>query len=307
MSHYTDHVKLVMEKLGFPEEAINVFAAFEKRLDDEADFGNRLDELNARYLCRENEKQLDCKQLHREIAELADEKGVSPYTLDLLFLLNCTQALFERYKEGSVSENIYWDTMMDLKYKLVECIDCEEVYGVMCWSWYREFFTMERFAIGRFQYQMSQTSVDYTTKNGYKIKAGTPSLDIHIPSSGIPLTDEVRFDSYKKAHKYFRDYFETDESIFECSSWLLYPRHKEFLPPNSNILKFDNDFELIRSEEKEGFSNGWRVFGKYSDLPYDKLPTDTTLRKVYAQWLIENGVSGGGRGVIVFDGEKIIN
>ena len=195
MSHYTDHVKLVMEKLGFPEEAINVFAALEKRLDDEADFGNRLDELNARYLCRENEKQLDCKQLHREIAELADEKGVSPYTLDLLFLLNCTQSLFERYKEESVSESIYWDTMMDLKYKLVECIDCEEAYGVMCWSWYREFFTMERFAIGRFQYQMSQTSVDYTTKNGYKIKAGTPSLDIHIPSSGIPLTDEVRFDS----------------------------------------------------------------------------------------------------------------
>lgn len=307
MTHYTDHVKLVMEKLNFPEEAKKVFAALEKRLDDESDFGDRLDELNARYLCRENEKQLDCKQLHREIEELADEKGLSPYTLDLLFLLNCTQSLFERYKEESVSEIIYWDTMMDLKYKLDECKELEDVYGVMCWSWYREFFIMQRFAIGRFQYQMSQTSADYTTKSGYIIKAGTPSLDIHIPSSGIPLTDEVRFDSYKKAHKYFKDYFKTDESIFECSSWLLYPRHKEFLPPESNILKFDDDFELISSEEKEGFSSGWRVFGRYSDLPYDQLPTDTTLRKVYAQWLIEKGVSGGGRGVIVFDGEKIIN
>ena len=67
-----------------------------------------------------------------------------------------------------------------------------------------------------------------------------------------------------------------------------------------------DDFEIVGSAEKEGFPNGWRVFGKYSDLPYDQLPRDTSLRRAYADWLIDGNPGGDAFGVFVFDGEKIL-
>ena len=42
-------------------------------------------------------------------------------------------------------------------------------------------------------------------------------------------------------------------------------------------------------------------------LPYNELPEDTSLKRAYKNWLIEKNETGGGVGVIVFDGEKIIN
>ena len=72
----------------------------------------------------------------------------------------------------------------------------------------------------------------------FEIKNPDKTLGFHIPSSGIPLTDEVRLDSYKKAYEFFKDYRREDGlMIFECGSWLLWDGYKEFLPAKSNILK----------------------------------------------------------------------
>ena len=91
-----------------------------------------------------------------------------------------------------------------------------------------------------------------------------------------------------------------------CGSWLLYPRHREFLPEKSNILKFLNDFEIVSWEEKENFGDAWRVFGRYADLPFEQLPRDTSLRKAFAEWLCSGRKTGSGFGFIIFDGEKIV-
>ena len=38
--------------------------------------------------------------------------------------------------------------------------------------------------------------MDFTTSCGHEIKSGDKYVNFHIPSSGVSLTDEIRFDSY---------------------------------------------------------------------------------------------------------------
>ena len=43
------------------------------------------------------------------------------YSTELLFLICLTKKAREYYKEMGVSEQIYHDSMLDLKYKMIEC------------------------------------------------------------------------------------------------------------------------------------------------------------------------------------------
>ena len=305
MLHYNDHIKTLMEKLDFPQEAVKVFTDYELKLDNDKEFADRFDAIVARYPCESNEEY---DAVYADLDKLSDDYGLNRYTTDMVFLMNNTEEMLQKYRERGIDEEIYWDTVADLKYKLIECMECEEVCGTFVRGWFKEFFELNRFALGRFQYNYTEVGENdaHTLSNGYEVKVDDPSLGFHIPSSGVPLTDEVRFDSYRKAHKFFRDFFNSEYSVFECGSWLLFDKHPEFLPPHSNILKFYNDFTIMRSREKDEFHDGWRIFGKDSDKPIDELPTNNSLQKAYVEWMKAGNKTGDGFGMIVFDGEKIV-
>ena len=93
-----------------------------------------------------------------------------------------------------------------------------------------------------------------------------------------------------------------------CHSWLLYPDTKDLFKCSRNITDFYNDFDIIGKDESEGFSNAWRVFEKdYNQSEIDSLPDNTSLQRNFIQWLKNGGKTGNGFGVIIFDGQKIIN
>ncbi len=305
MKHNTQFIQDFMKHYDYPEEAIKEFTRLLQRLDDEEKFGNEFDIFVNGYMYPEADGL-------REALEGVDALGIkyeeNECTMEFVFLLLCAPILRERYIEKGIGEKLFWESASDFKYKLIECIKCEEVPGTFVAGWNDGLFKMERFTFGRFQYEESEFERDeYKLKCGKVLKPGDTYINFHIPSSGVPLSDEVRLDSYKKAYENYKHLFPDGLVVFGCHSWLLYPKHREFLPKNLNILRFMDDFEIIESDENdEGFSNGWRVFDKYSDLPYDQLPQDTALRKAYAQWLISGHKGGNGYGFIVFDGEKIL-
>ncbi|MBQ3537214.1 MAG: DUF5596 domain-containing protein [Clostridia bacterium] len=305
MVHYSDFVRNFMEKYEYPAEAIETFTRVLRRLDSEKEFGDKMDKLVEGYMYPEADNM---QEYLNGVIELSKEYDENECTLDFIFLLLCTPIVYERYMERGLSEQLFWDTMADMKYKLIECIKCEEVPGTFVAGWYNGFFKLERFCYGRFQFEETDygNDFDFVTKAGYRLTKGQPMIGFHIPSSGVPLTDEVRLDAYKKAYEAYKHLFPDGIMFFSCGSWLLYPRHKEFLPEKSNILRFMSDFEIISWSESEDFHDAWRIFDKYSDLPADQLPTDTSLRKAYAEWLKAGNKGGGGNGVIVFDGEKIL-
>ena len=95
--------------------------------------------------------------------------------------------------------------------------------------------------------------------------------------------------------------------VLHCSSWLLDPKQKEFLPEHSNVLKFMNDFQVYRNEDYENFPDGWRIFGDAWGLPVEQLPEKTGLQRAYKKWLLAGNRGGRGWGFLLFDGEKIID
>ena len=305
MQHFTGFNAMFMEKIGFPEEARACFSAVLKRLDDEPENGFVFDEIHHDYLyptAHELNTALD------RLTALAQSMGVNPYTMHMTFLVCCAEITLLRYRERGVDESIFWDTMDDFRCKLLECKECQNVWGTFVAGWNGGFFELNRFALGRFQFEYSEFNRDpVTLRDGTVLNKGDRVIGFHIPSSGVPLTDENRYASYKKAYEFFKDEFNGGPVIFMCGSWLLYEGHREFLPKNLNILRFMDDFEIIESRDKENFDDAWRVFGRYADEEPENLPTDTSLRRAYAERLKAGKPTGYGVGLIVFDGEKILN
>ena len=303
MQHYTEYVKNLT--LNYPEAAQTLFAEVERRLDNEPALGARFDQLIEAYMINET---MDLDTALDEAKELAEEMGYSEYTLEFIFIMNCTEILKGRYEAAGIPDEVFNESVDDLRCKLLECMECEGVPGTFVAGWNNGYLKMKRFAYGRFQYEQRiyDFDFDFVMSGGRLVKKGDTFINFHIPSSGIPLTDEVRFDSYRKAYQHYKDLFPDGNVLFGCGSWLLYPRHREFLPERLNIRRFMDDFEIVCWEEKDHFGNDWRVFGHYSDLPLEQWPKDTALRKAYAEWLLSGHKAGDGFGLILFDGEKIL-
>lgn len=305
MLHYTEYVKNMMPRYNYPEEAVTLFTQVEKRLDDEKEFGDRFDELLNGYMYPEAQGLGEALE---GIKRLAADMGLNECTLEFVFIMNCTEILKGRYEEAGIPEKIFWDSTDDLRCKLLECIECEHIPGTFVAGWNDGFLKMRRFAYGRFQYEINtyDWEHDFVTSCGRVLKAGDTYINFHIPSSGIPLTDEVRLASYKEAYKHYVHLFPDGKVIFGCGSWLLFPKHREFLPERLNIRRFMDDFEIVGWAEKENFGNDWRVFGHWTEYPPEQWPRDTALRKAYAEWVCAGHKTGDGFGVFVFDGEKIL-
>ena len=242
-------------------------------------------------------------KLKERVAGFAKDNGAHEYTLSFYLLYISAERLHKAYKERGVDEGIFWDTVMDLKYKLDECKALHGVSGTFVFDWFPGFYRMTRFALGRLQYDVTVYPREDYVKGGVTVKKGAAAYSCHIPSSG-PLDKESRIDSYKRAFKFFGK-SKSDPLAVICDSWLLYPAQREFLPP-CRILEFMDDFDIISHEDKKGFPDAWRVFGKEHTLPLEKWPAKTSLQRGYAARLKSGKPVGTGFGILVFDGENIL-
>lgn len=292
-----------MELIELPAECIESLLAEWDAVKD-GNIGKLILEGYDKYSSDDN---FNPKEYLEPIRNACKEEKRSCYPAHTLYLLMLAKPLKERYKKlGILSDEIYVDSMKDIKWKLMKTRDIEGIWGTSFADWNAGFFDPHIFTIGRLEYELHEFGFEYSSPK-FDLKPNTVVINIHIPASG-PLLPELCMDSFKKAHEFFRDKFPSGTSIFMTESWLIFPRHREFLPETSNLLKFMDFFEIAASHESEPGSRNemWRVFGKYADEPADKLPRDTGLRRAYADWLEKGGTVGYAYGVFMFDGEKII-
>ena len=184
----------IMERIGFPQEAVDTIGDCTERVSENADFNALVDEFIA------HPENLD--SVLERLKVLSEQLGENEYTMNMCLLLGACPALRERYAEKGIDEAIFWKSIEDMRWKLRECMDCEEVWGTFVPHWYRGFFEMTRFGLGRFQFEETDFDADYYEKCGNTLKRGDTVINFHIPSAG-PLTDEKRLDSYKQAYKFF--------------------------------------------------------------------------------------------------------
>lgn len=304
MKNIADFLELLMDKTGFPEDSKDTFRDIHTKLLNNPSAAARFD-----AICT----QIDNGARKEALADadaLAESLDVHPYSMELYVFMAKALPLRAQYKAAGYDEQVYWDSMTDLRAKLMECRDVYEINGSFVASWFPGFFEMTRFALGRLQFEITTFNEDKPYICGeYTVHPGDKVVNIHIPSLG-PLPTESVLDALARAYRfpYFKDVRvgESDVKAFVCHSWLLYPKHRDFLPPHLNILKFMDCFDIIDFDEEHGFGNQWRVFGKYKDAAPEALPTDTSLRRAYAERLRQDGLTGNGHGILLFDGEKIL-
>lgn len=150
--------------------------------------------------------------------------------------------------------------------------------------------------IGRLQYEFD----DNPLKIKKYIKENCHFVYIHIPK-GENLNEEDVIDSFSNVDKYIRKYYKESldkKIVYYTESWLLSPELKEILPNSSNIIKFQNKFNIVEYEENtEDFLNF--VFDDILDnIKYDELLENTSLQKSLKKKLLNKEKLHLGLGIL---------
>ncbi len=132
-------------------------------------------------------------------------------------------------------------------------------------------------------------------------------LNLHIPAVG-PLDIDQCVASLKAicdfAAKFAPDY---DYKAFVCYSWLLDPQFRDMLPPDANIIRFQQlGYLTIWPDHDQTGEVIWRLWTRKADnIPYDKLPRYNRMSSNAAQFLVNGGRFEEGLMVIPRDSELI--
>ena len=291
-----EFLQQLMDRTAFPAEAQAAYNEASARLDPEAMDGA----VDFFY-----ENDFDIGLTTPLIEDMAETSGVSVHTVWGLFLAFAAERADEDYAAAGISEQVFFDTFADLKYKAIECMANKGVYGTFVQFWYPIFYRCDIVKLGRLEYETITYDGPARQIAGVSLRPGQKVANIHIPSSGEPFDRESRLRSYRLAYDFFRNMRGDGPLVCVCHSWLLYPEYRRVLGGASNIVSFQDDFTILEIDDG-AFKDAWRVFGPAAEGPTELLPEDTRMRRAFKAHLLGGGKNGSALGVLVFDGEKLL-
>lgn len=298
-----EYLIFIMKRLGFPEDAAkDILDAYDKIAKDE---------VSARWfscLIAQYDRSAVCgfDAMLDHIKVLGEGLGIHEYTSSMMFVLCLSEKLLERYKEQGISEEIFYNSMADIYYKLIECRLIYGINGSFVSPWFIGFFEMTRFALGRLQFEILKTDEDFQI-GGITVEKGSDVINMHIPRTGTRLDREEVLEAYKMAAETFADSFGDKPIIFTCFSWLLYPWNLEVLRKDSNLAMFIKDFKIVTTGEYDDYEEVWRLFDCKYNGNVNELPRDSSFRRAYAERIEKNEKLGWGKGYFIYSDGKIIN
>lgn len=243
------------------------------------------------------EKDCNVKETLEARKLLSEKSGVELYTVNFVFMVAASKRMKVDYIAAGHSEEIFWETILDLKFKLFECKMVHDVWGNFVEDWYDIFYKVDIFKLGRLEYEVCEypEEAPVYTFGDITVKPGDKVVSVHIPSSG-KLTKELREESYKMAWEFFGK----KPLVCFCHSWLLFEGNRQIFPATMNLVDFMNDWDIIQSEEIDDYYDAWRLFGRDYKGDVSVLPQVTSQQKAMAKWLSEGKKTGEGLGVLIY-------
>ena len=281
---------------NFPKECVKPlnFALDKLILDDQANelLKGYLNDYASSFKC-------DYKKMLDELEIVANRLDISVYTVHFILFALFTPQLKKYYQQYGYSQELCDASILDLRYKLDECILVKGVWGTFVPMWYVGFFTLEKFTLNRLQFRIIKYETNAVV-DGIQLSGDTEFIDVHIPRSGARLDHEEVRKSYDLAVDFFAERFNIKTPIFFCSSWLLFQDNLKVLKPDSNMAKFIKDYRIIKEYDYEDYHEVWRLFDMEYDGNVDKLPADSSLRRSYIDWIRSGKKLGGAIGAFVY-------
>jgi len=226
------------------------------------------------------DKQLKSFQNYERMSEaLAELQAILDEDPDNIKILSCmlkaSADVYEIYKGKGICDEIYIDTMkcytrfIDETYRMTN-----KLYFDRYW-WTTRQAGCHLFRIGELEYEMKHIDGDIV-------------FGIHIPSD-VDFSPSAIDNSLASAKHFFTTYYpELSNAEYRCHSWLLDRQLKEMLNDNSNILSFQDRFEIFDEGEIGTDFIEWLYNTKSTD--YAMLPENTSLQKNVKKHLLSCGV-----------------
>ena len=292
-----NYVQAFLDAYPYDEEAKREVLSALKRIFQNADALSEMEDILETY--RQNKDCAFASMLARARA-IYEKVEVGQHIGDLLFCILLSEPLLSHYRAHKIPEQIFWDSMYDHYYKAVECKLVYGHYGNFVTFWFDRYYNLTRFALGRFQFEITRFGYTYE-KEGLSLSPDSLAIGVHIPRSGVSLSREVLNESYARAAVFFKEQLGGAPVAFTCDSWLLFDRHKEMLPPSAGIRRFMADYDIVHSREYENYGEVWRLFDKFYEGDISALPADTTLRRAYIRLMERGEKTGAGVGVFFYE------
>ena len=221
--------------------------------------------------------------LHAERAERELEERLRGEKWDVLacLLLAAARAHGEYVRLG-IPEKVYEDTMRCFTRFVKEhrALTGEWGFDRGWWAWRAT--CLRLFRIGALEYEL--------------LSGEKRALSLHIPSDASLDLKACR-SSHEAARTFFAAYFPAyARAPVVCSSWLLHPALKELLGEESNIVRFQSLFDIVRVDDCD---LSYRAFVfRRTDGDIADYPEKTTLQRRLKRYLLAGGRFGSASGVL---------
>lgn len=206
---------------------------------------------------------------------------------------------YERYMTARMpfAKKILWDGMLDLLEWGNVCHHFYHVWGIMpnMWRFVDRIIEGRIVHLGCLQFEVKAINKEISTAK-LCLKEHTVLINVHVPAQPS-LDHDACLASYEMAQAYFSGI----SPIFHCESWLLSPQLKRCLPPTSNIMQFQSDYDCYEIHE-ESTSMIQRVFLDQEDIPstYAQFEEDTTLQRKAKQLLLQGEYLQSAAGIFLW-------
>lgn len=202
----------------------------------------------------------------------ADARGMKILTVQL----ECARLCKKRYMEQGIDSQIYIDTMSCFSRFVNEYFQKHQENGFDCPWWAYRQLNMSIFRLGALEFEYEDEK---------------RRINIHIPSDAR-FTQQAVFDSLSRLNDFTKKNFpQYVNAEIGCHTWLLSPILTPLLEHGSNILAFQELFEIKEVFEKEEQYIGF-LFQADVNTPIDCLKEKTSLQK-RVKGLMQKGIGVG--------------
>lgn len=215
--------------------------------------------------------------------------------LDGIKILSCmlkaSLNAYEVYKEKGISEEIFIATMKCFTRFIDETYRMTGEWCFDRWWWTTRQVGCHLFRIGELEYEIKPVDDDVV-------------ISLHIPSDA-DFSPSAVDKSLEEADKFFERYYpKLSGAKYICHSWLLDKQLQDMLKSDSNIVSFQNRFEIVDEGEADTEFIEWLYNTKSTD--FSTLPENSYLQINVKEHLLSGGVIRNSYGVMRENGKKKI-
>lgn len=283
-----------MKQTGWPKEAIDFMLESKERI---AKYGEDDFFTSLLFLYR-NDPTISLTYIQNALSEISKKSDLHVYTLCMLFCLQYADFMKEDFKAKKIPQEIFISTIMDFKYKLIECHSRFGIWGTFVFGWYENIFRLRCFGIGRLEFEKIPLPFPFASENIF-LEQGSEVINIHIPS-GSPLTMDACMDAFRRAYAFFG--YSGIMPIY-CHSWLLYPPYRTLYGQGSNLAEFIDLFTIVKNHTSQNFDDMWRVFDTEN---VEEIVPRTSLQKNMLEYMKTTPIFGTSEALALFNGKRII-